>query len=133
MSGARPFVDEGYLSSLAMVGRVDGDSAATIRTRLDRVDRSKSVLEFWGQADLQVAAILGNPDEANRRAAAIDAQPAGPSVLAVITAYCLCGAPFDLDATPNFKVRLAEAGLVWPPKAVLPVANQSTPTRGSTP
>ena len=110
---------EGYLTSLAMVSRIEGDSAAATKAKLDRVDRSKSVLKLWSQADLQVAAILGNRDEANLRAAAIDARPAGPFVLGVITAYCLCGAPFDLDATPNFKARLAESGLHWPPAAAL--------------
>jgi len=28
---------------------------------------------------------------------------------------CLCGAAFDLDATPNFRARLEEAGWPWPP------------------
>ena len=119
---------EGYLTSLAMVGRVDGESPQAIKGKLERVDRSKSVLKFWAQADLQVAAILGDRAEANRRAAAIDAQPAGPFVLAVVTAYCLCGAPFDLDATPNFKARLAESGLPWPPQPVLPFAKPATAT-----
>jgi hypothetical protein len=28
---------------------------------------------------------------------------------------CFCGAPFDLEATPNFKKRIEEAGFDWPP------------------
>ncbi len=28
---------------------------------------------------------------------------------------CFCGAPFDLDATPNFKARIEEAAVPWPP------------------
>jgi hypothetical protein len=28
---------------------------------------------------------------------------------------CYCGAPFDLEATPNFAAKLKEAGLQWPP------------------
>jgi len=120
---------ESYLTALAMVSRIEGDSVAVTQAKLDRVDRSKSVLKFWAQADLQVAAILGRRDEANRRAAAIDAQPAGPFVLGVVTAYCLCGAPFDLEATPNFKARLAEAGLPWPPPAAIrfPAPEQGAP------
>jgi hypothetical protein len=45
--------------------------------------------------------------EANRLAAVVDAGPAGPMLLAIHTGNCLCGAPFDLEATPNFKARLA--------------------------
>jgi adenylate cyclase len=111
---------EFYLMALTLVGRADGDRAADTRAKLSHVDRSKSILKFWAQADLQVAAILGDRAESNRRAAAIDAQPAGPFVLAVITAYCLCGAPFDLEFTPNFKARLAESGLPWPPQSAMP-------------
>ena len=29
--------------------------------------------------------------------------------------WCACGAPFDLEYTPNFADKLAEAGLPWPP------------------
>jgi hypothetical protein len=35
--------------------------------------------------------------------------------LAVLSQGCHCGAPFDLDATPNFRARLAESGFRWPP------------------
>jgi hypothetical protein len=35
--------------------------------------------------------------------------------LMVGTYFCLCGAPFDLEATPNLAARLDEAGLAWPP------------------
>ncbi len=28
---------------------------------------------------------------------------------------CFCGAPFDLEATPNYKARIKEAGFPWPP------------------
>ena len=29
--------------------------------------------------------------------------------------FCLCGAPWDLDVTPNFKKRIEDAGFAWPP------------------
>jgi len=99
---------------------MDLRKSSSRRWRGSRAWKSSGVLKFWAQADLQVAAILGRREEANRRAAAIDAQPAGAFVLGVVTAYCLCGAPFDLEATPNFKARLAEAGLPWPPPATIP-------------
>ncbi len=111
---------EGYFITLAMLGRAQHDDDATLIAKLKAVDRSKSNLKFWAQNDLTVAAIRGDRAEANRRAALIDAQPAGPFVLVVAAAYCLCGAPFDLSATPHLKARLDESGLPWPPKTALP-------------
>ena len=96
-------------------GAITGENAAQLRARLQSIDRSQSIYQFWGDADAVAAAVLGDRAEANRRAAIVDAQPAGPFLLAVLGADCLCGAPFDLDATPNFKARLAESGLRWPP------------------
>ena len=32
---------------------------------------------------------------------------------------CMCGAPFDLEATPNFAQRIEEAGIPWPPRKVI--------------
>lgn len=61
------------------------------------------------------AAWIGDRESSNARAAAIDARDLGSSLLASIIFYCLCGAPFDLDATPNFRQRLNESGLAWPP------------------
>jgi hypothetical protein len=36
----------------------------------------------------------------------------------------MCGAPFDLEYTPVFAKRLAEAGVDWPPPVVVPRADQ---------
>jgi hypothetical protein len=70
-------------------------------------------------ADLVEATSAGDRATANRLAAAMDARPAGSFLLAVLTSGCHCGAPFDLEATPNFKARLAESGLRWPPPATI--------------
>ncbi|HWT15432.1 MAG TPA: hypothetical protein VN581_06575, partial [Patescibacteria group bacterium] len=110
--------DEAYYASAVIVGTVTGEPAESIKARLQRVDRSASIFQVWNNADAIEAAWFGNRTEANRIAAAIDARTAGPLVLAVLTTDCLCGAPFDLEATPNFKARLAESGLRWPPKRV---------------
>jgi hypothetical protein len=32
-------------------------------------------------------------------------------------AICNCGAPFDLEATPNFARLIDEANLPWPPQS----------------
>ena len=57
----------------------------------------------------------GNRNEANRLASLIDQRPFGYLVLLQAVNYCLCGAPFDLDATPVFSSMLNESGWSWPP------------------
>jgi TolB-like protein len=111
--------DEVYYKAAFFVGLAAGESPASIHARLQSVNRDQSVYKFWGMADVIVAALSGNRAEANRLAAKIDAQPGGGLALAVITADYLCGAPFDLEATPNFKARLADSGLPWPPVPAL--------------
>jgi len=64
---------------------------------------------------LVLEAARGNRSEANRVAAAIDAQPFGHVVLLQAIYDCLCGAPFDLDAAPGFAALLEDSGLAWPP------------------
>jgi len=102
-----------------IIGRVHGEDPATVHARLQAIDRTRSKYRQWDMTDLVEAAIAGDHADANRRAAAIDARPAGAFVLAVVAADCLCGAPFDLDATPNFRARLAESGLRWPPPVTI--------------
>jgi hypothetical protein len=64
---------------------------------------------------LHVAAMLGDREQANELAATMDARLAGPFSLSIAVFQCLCGAPFDIDSTPNFKARIEEAGFPWPP------------------
>jgi adenylate cyclase len=64
---------------------------------------------------LVLEAARGHRGEANRLAAAIDARPFGHVVLLQAIYDCLCGAPFDLDATPGFASLLTESGFAWPP------------------
>lgn len=68
---------------------------------------------------LIVSAIAGRRPEANAIAARIDARPLGAISLIDVIIGCGCGAPFDLEATPNFAARLEESGLAWPPPADL--------------
>ena len=113
--------NENYYRAALMVGLAAGESAASLQARLASVDRSQSIYKMWGMTDLVAAALTGNRAEANRLAAQIDAQPGGGLVLAVVTTDYLCGGPFDLEATPNFKARLAESGLPWPPAPAMQV------------
>ncbi|MDT8449174.1 MAG: hypothetical protein RQ847_03275 [Wenzhouxiangellaceae bacterium] len=70
-------------------------------------------------AGLRLSAQAGDRETANRIAAEIDARPAGPMLLLGAVYFCRCGAPFDLEVTPNLAARLDEAGLTWPPTETL--------------
>ena len=65
------------------------------------------------------AAIIGDREAANKIAAVIDQDPSGTLTLLNVLNQCLCGAPFDLEHTPTFKNRIAEAHFNWPPKPIL--------------
>ena len=109
---ARP---DSYYVARVIVGHALGLSPADIHARLQGIDRKHAKFAQWLVADGIEAAHAGNRAEANRLAAAMDARPAGPFLLAVLSQGCHCGAPFDLEATPKFKARLVESGLRWPP------------------
>ncbi|MDH3914757.1 MAG: hypothetical protein OES37_01275 [Chromatiales bacterium] len=68
---------------------------------------------------IQLHAISGNREAANEAAAWFDRIPAGPMMLAATIMECMCGAPFDLESTPNFRQRLGEAGFDWPPPELI--------------
>jgi len=77
--------------------------------------------DYWSGPDADdrssiiVAAVIGDREMANEAAARIDASPGGAIVISHAVFSCFCGAPFDLDATPNYKARIEEAGFPWPP------------------
>ncbi|HWG10071.1 MAG TPA: hypothetical protein VN693_01030 [Rhodanobacteraceae bacterium] len=110
--------DSDYLSAL-MVFRLAGDNRAQARAWVAAGAARPSKIRQHAITTLVEAALFGTRDEANRAAAALDARPAGGLLLASAVTYCNCGAPFDLDATPNFKARLAESGLHWPPSVAI--------------
>ena len=64
---------------------------------------------------LQIAAATGQRQLANELASQLDGLPAGVMSLMSTVNNCFCGAPFDIEATPNFRARIQEAGLSWPP------------------
>jgi hypothetical protein len=66
-------------------------------------------------SSLMPAAMLGDRERANAIAARIDARTGGTLVLINAIGMCTCGAPFDLDATPNFQRKIEQAGFDWPP------------------
>ena len=57
----------------------------------------------------------GDRETANRIAAELDSKPFGYLSLMSVPQFCMCGAPWDIDVTPNFKKRIEDAGFEWPP------------------
>lgn len=88
----------------------------------DDIDGASAVNEQWNKSNdaddlslLLVAAMLGDRNKANELAARLDAGLAGPFALSQAVFQCVCGTPFDIESTPNFKARIEEAGIPWPP------------------
>ncbi len=108
-------IPDNYYAARVVVSRAQGLPPAEIHASLKEMYGVQAKYSQWRVAEIVEAANAGDRAEANRLATAMDARPAGPFLLAVLTTVCYCGAPFDLDATPNFKARLAESGLRWPP------------------
>lgn len=110
--------DSTYLNAL-LAFRLAGDSLAQARAWVEAGAGPAPKIRAHAITTLVEAALYGTRDEANRAAAVLDARPSGGLLLANAVTYCQCGAPFDLDATPNFKARLAESGLHWPPTVAM--------------
>lgn len=87
-----------------------GDTVAARRI----IDEHRATTGWPDEWFLFVYRELGNRGEAARLAARVDSLPLGPSLLLRMVAECGC-VPFDLADTPNFRARLAEAGLALPP------------------
>jgi len=90
------------------------------------LDTARDLLAEWQAQhavdDLSMVllgAALGDRKLANEHAARMDARVGGNLGLVEAVKACMCGAPFDLEATPNFRARLDEAGFPWPPRTVL--------------
>jgi TolB-like protein len=93
------------------------------------VDAARAVVEEYRTGPdandwsaLVASAVVGDRERANEYAARIDARPGAGLVLGNAVYSCLCGAPFDLEATPNFAQRIEEAGIPWPPRKIIDVA-----------
>ena len=86
---------------------------------------------YWSRSDvgdvssLRVAAVVGDRERANEIAARIDAHPGSAIWFAQGIFDCLCGATFDLEAAPNFKARIEEAGFPWPPPKPIDYPNKT--------
>ena len=69
--------------------------------------------------EIEINAAIGDREQANKLAAELDASPGGTMVLLMTAINCSCGAPFDLEATPNFRDRINESGIAWPLRTLI--------------
>jgi len=103
--------EDELLLAQSMLAAIHGKAEMASRYQTDYLGR-------YGPDDresLVLTAVRGDRGDANRIAATIDARPFGHVVLLQAIYDCLCGAPFDLDATPVFASLLTESGFAWPP------------------
>ena len=112
-----------YLDFLQVPDYVRGLFAAMFAARAGDREAANEARLLMGEPDedgfnaseLKLHAMLGEREAANTMAARWDATPDSLRGLIAVTANCRCGALWDLEATPNFARRNAEAEFPWPP------------------
>ena len=87
----------------------DRDTSARI---IEELMSSPQAMNFWMPI---YHAWLGDRESANRLAAKVDEHPFGSQSLLLTVYWCACGAPWEIEVTPNFAARIKEAGMPWPP------------------
>lgn len=96
--------------NLIWADTLGGKSNRSLEHILEDVD-----ITAWRR--LSLLAIAGRNEDADAFAAQIDGRAGGPMLLQMAVDECLCGAPFDIERTPNYAARIRETGLSWPPKS----------------
>jgi TolB-like protein len=84
--------------------KASADREIILRNRADRKD-----------IQLLYLPRIGDRETANRIAAELDALPYGYLTLMSAPNFCMCGAPWDIEVTPNYAKRIEDAGFTWPP------------------
>ena len=119
--------DEAVAATSRYVDRADGRLQNRFVIELARGNKEEAlelrdeIIENRGDDAVGIigSAHLGDRDEANHAAAREDATPLGILNLLDAVDACRCGAPFDLEYTPNFARLIKEANLVWPPRSTI--------------
>ncbi|MGB5166541.1 MAG: hypothetical protein WBN09_01400 [Woeseiaceae bacterium] len=101
-----------FFRSMLAAHRGDAQLAKTLIEELDAMDETGHYMPMMAEA------FSGQRESANRRAALIDQHAHGAQSLAQATLWCGCGAPWDIEHTPNFAATLEGSGLSWPPESV---------------
>ncbi len=106
---------EDVMSHKALVAAVRGDREVTLAFIDEYANHPRSGNHASNFYLLNMHARVGNREQTNELAALVDQTEAGYFSLVLQTYWCACGAPFDLEYTPNFAARLEESSLPWPP------------------
>ncbi|MEE8505299.1 MAG: hypothetical protein V3S40_03660, partial [Kiloniellales bacterium] len=134
---SHPWLADGRYWALLAAGRVNDPAARGPGPQGSNIKYDRQILRealagdpavarqmaeaYWSRPDaddwssLVIAAVVGDRERANEIAARIDPYPGSAVVFSSTVLNCFCGAPFDLEATPNYKARIEEAGFPWPP------------------
>ena len=99
------------LRARVMLAAARGDAVATKSLLEKHFAADDSREDLW----IEHFAMAGERDIANEMAAEADSDPFGYLLLMIVPSNCMCGAPFDLEVTPNFAKLLDDANLPWPP------------------
>lgn len=92
------------------LNRLTGDTRAA-----DKIHAELAATPGRLDYKLLLAAWSGDRAGAAAWASRLDSAPMGHMSLLWTTLRCMCGAPFPIESTPRFRVRLAQAGFAWPP------------------
>jgi TolB-like protein len=133
-----PWLDDGRFWALLAAGRVNDPAVRGPRAKGSIIPYPRQILrealagdpevarrmanDYWSRPDIDdwsslvVAAVVGDRDRANRLAARIDRYPGSAVVFSRAVFSCFCGAPFDLEVTPNYKAHIDQAEFPWPPQ-----------------
>jgi len=108
--------DRGLATVLRILVAAQEGDRAHYEERLEVYLQNRTSPNFW---DGIVQAWGGHRAAANEKAAEVDRQAFGPVVLWQMAHWCTCGAPWDLEATPNFAARIRAGNIAWPPASPL--------------
>ena len=113
---ARALIDTEFRTDAGRLSRLHRIAAAEGNEQEARELREKFLaIAVRPDGRMMAYAVSGEREKANEIASEIDAAPFGYLTLMRSVHGCACGAPFDLDATPNYSQLVADAKLAWPP------------------
>jgi len=97
------------LNGLMMAHRGDKQDIEQV---VRQYNSDPTITRFW---EISLYAWGGQRDAANKKAAEMDKHHFGPVAMWQMTQWCACGAPWDLEVTPNFAAKIKEGNVTWPP------------------
>ena len=84
------------------------------QTLIEDIDRRLNDEGMAPWLEITFLAITGQRNRVNQLAAVIDARQGGSTTLQESVDNCGCGAPFDIENTPNYSAVLKRSGISWP-------------------